>query len=336
MRNFEFDTPLEAWEKINKMFINQEPSLFEDGQGSVITSSLYTYGLSLLINEAKFQDDFDFGKLMGYTQGKWSSLLNNYLDLDSLDKLKLQIRELEKNKSINRNYHIGFNFADSHGNGKGCLMSGMFSRMINIDKPRLTILMRASEVVTRLPWDLLLSVRMGEYVYGHSDFTIELFIRSAFADDISLMLFNGYEDIEKLISNIENEDRRKRLKKVLRNTRKNAERGNDPGYQAYTRVYKIFNPSAYGKEPKSLLAKDCIIGNWDGIPLPEKCPSILVRNQIKKVYLKFVTKYNLNIFQQADTKRKVVNFSDNDGSIMEDPSTILPKEDADTYDNEEE
>lgn len=336
MRSFEFDTPLEAWEKINKMFINQEPSLFEDGQGSVITSSLYTYGLSLLINEAKFQDDFDFGKLMGYTQGKWSSLLNNYLDLDSLDKLKLQIRELEKNKSINRNYHIGFNFADSHGNGKGCLMSGMFSRMINIDKPRLTILMRASEIVTRLPWDLLLSVRMGEYVYGHSDFTIELFIRSAFADDISLMLFNGYEDIEELISKIENEDRRKRLKKVLRNTRKNAEKGSDPGYQAYTRVYKIFNPSAYGKEPKSLLAKDCIIGNWDGIPLPEKCPSILVRNQIKKVYLKFVTKYNLNIFQQADTKRKVVNFSDNDGSIMEDPSTILPKEDEDTYDNEEE
>ena len=49
----------------------------------------------------------------------------------------------------------------------------MFSRMIGIDKPRLTIVMRASDVVTRLPWDLLLAIRMGEYVFGHTEFTVE-------------------------------------------------------------------------------------------------------------------------------------------------------------------
>lgn len=319
MKSFVFKTGDEAWASINKMFIEQDEKLglFSDGQGASITNSLYIYGMSVLIEEAKFDPEFDFGKIMGYTQSKWSSLLNNYLDLDSLDKLKLQIRELEKNKAINRNYHIGFNFADSHGNGKGCLVSGMFSRMIGIDKPRLTIVMRASDVVTRLPWDLLLAIRMGEYVFGHTEFTIELFIRSAFADDTSLMLYNGYEPIEPIIEKIKNEERRKRLKKALKRVKKASEKGDDPKYQAYMRVYKIFSPEKYGKEFKSLFAKDCIIGNWDGIPLPEVCPSILVRNQIKKVYLKFVNKYNLNIFSSVDTKKKLIKFKESDGSIID-------------------
>ena len=319
MKSFVFKTGDGAWASINKMFIEQDEKLglFSDGQGASITNSLYTYGMSVLIEEAKFDPEFDFGKIMGYTQSKWSSLLNNYLDLDSLDKLKLQIRELEKNKAINRNYNIGFNFADSHGNGKGCLVSGMFSRMIGIDKPRLTIVMRASDVVTRLPWDLLLAIRMGEYVFGHTEFTIELFIRSAFADDTSLMLYNGYEPIEPIIEKIKNEERRKRLKKALKRVKKASEKGDDPKYQAYMRVYKIFSPEKYGKEFKSLFAKDCIIGNWDGIPLPEVCPSILVRNQIKKVYLKFVNKYNLNIFSSVDTKKKLIKFKESDGSITD-------------------
>lgn len=319
MKSFVFKTGDEAWASINKMFIEQDEKLglFSDGQGALITNSLYTYGMSVLIEEAKFDPEFDFGKIMGYTQSKWSSLLNNYLDLDSLDKLKLQIGELEKNKAINRNYHIGFNFADSHSNGKGCLVSGMFSRMIGIDKPRLTIVMRASDVVTRLPWDLLLAIRMGEYVFGHTEFTVELFIRSAFADDTSLMLYNGYEPIEPIIEKIKNEERRKRLKKALKRVKKASEKGDDPKYQAYMRVYKIFSPEKYGKEFKSLFAKDCIIGNWDGIPLPEVCPSILVRNQIKKVYLKFVNKYNLNIFSSVDTKKKLIKFKESDGSITD-------------------
>lgn len=319
MKSFVFKTGDEAWASINKMFIEQDEKLglFSDGQGASITNSLYTYGMSVLIEEAKFDPEFDFGKIMGYTQSKWSSLLNNYLDLDSLDKLKLQIRELEKDKAINRNYHIGFNFADSHGNGKGCLVSGMFSRMIGIDKPRLTIVMRASDVVTRLPWDLLLAIRMGEYVFGYTEFTVELFIRSAFADDTSLMLYNGYEPIEPIIEKIKNEGRRKRLKKALKRVKKASEKGDDPKYQAYMRVYKIFSPEKYGKEFKSLFAKDCIIGNWDGIPLPEVCPSILVRNQIKKVYLKFVNKYNLNIFSSVDTKKKLIKFKESDGSITD-------------------
>lgn len=320
MKVLNFENGHEAWAGINKLFINQEEELFSSPQGASITNSLYTYGLTLAISNAEFDDNFDFGKILGYSQGKWSSLLNNYLDLDALDQLKLQIRELEKNKAVNRNYHIGFNFADSHGNGKGCLVSGMFSRMIGTEKPMLTVIMRASEVVTRLPWDLLLSIRMGEYVYGHNQFSIEVIMRSAFADDISLMLYNGYEPIEPLISNIENEERRKRLKKTLKKVKKAADDGEDPGYQAYMRVYKIFNPDKYGKKQNSLLAKDCIIGDWDGIPMPKGgLPSITARNNLKKAYLKFIEKYDLDIFAEADTKKKVIKFKESDGSIIENP-----------------
>ena len=328
MKVLNFNNGHEAWAGVNKLFINQEEGFFEGTQGASITNSIYTYGLTIAIENAEFDDEFDFGKILGYSQGKWSSLLNNYLDLDALDQLKLQIRELEKNKTVNRNYHIGFNFADSHGNGKGCLVSGMFSRMIGTDKPLLTIIMRASEIVTRLPWDLLLSIRIGEYVYGHNQFSIEVIMRSAFADDISLMLYNGYEPIEPLIAKVPNEERRKRLKKTLKKVKRAADDGEDPGYQAYMRVYKIFNPEKYGKTPASLLAKDCIIGDWDGIPMPKNgCPSITVRNQIKKVYLKFIEKYNLDIFAEADTSRKVIKFKELDGSITEDLSIEEDEED---------
>lgn len=316
MVNFKFEDATTAWSELIKKFLHQDEELFAEGQGAVITGSVYSYGVGILIEKAKFDPEFDFGLIMGYTQSKWSSLLNNYLDLDAMDVLKVQIRELEKNKAQNRNYHIGFNFADSHGNGKGCLVSGVFSRMIGVENPRLTIIMRASDIVTRLPWDLLLAIRLGAYVYGHEEFSIELFLRSAFADDISIMLYNGYEDIEPIIASIENEDRRKRLKKTLKKVRKAAEAGMDPGYQAYTRVYKIFNPEAFNIEPKSLKAKDCIIGDWDGIPMPKGgCPSIIVRNQIKKAYLKFTEKYNLDLFGQDASNRKLIKFKENDGSI---------------------
>lgn len=318
MVHYTFEDATTAWSELIKKFLRQDEELFAEGQGAVITGSVYSYGVGILIEKAQFDPEFDFGLIMGYTQSKWSSLLNNYLDLDAMDILKTQIRELEKNKAQNRNYHIGFNFADSHGNGKGCLVSGVFSRMIGVENPRLTIIMRASDIVTRLPWDLLLAIRLGAYVYGHEEFSIELFLRSAFADDISIMLYNGYEEIEPLIAGIENEDRRKKLKKTLKKVKKAAEAGADPGYQAYTRVYKIFNPEAFNIEPKSLKAKDCIIGDWDGIPMPKGgCPSILVRNQIKAAYTKFIKKYNLDAFAEEVKGRKLIKFKESDGSITE-------------------
>ena len=66
MKHFKFPDGVTAWSEINKMFLNQEPTLFESGQGAVITGSLYTYGLTIEIEDAKFDPDFDFGKIKIY------------------------------------------------------------------------------------------------------------------------------------------------------------------------------------------------------------------------------------------------------------------------------
>ena len=162
--------PVDAWEQILENFLVKKPEWFSEGIGYNLTDSLFTYDLVVEISEAKFDPEFDFGKLFGYTATKWTGLITNYLDLDILDQAKLMIRKLEENKAVNRNYHIGFHFADNHGSGKGCLVGGIFSRKIGVDNPEVTVIIRSSEIVTRLPIDMLLFCRMGQYIYGHDNF----------------------------------------------------------------------------------------------------------------------------------------------------------------------
>lgn len=305
-----FENLLKAWDSLIQKFLLQDPELFENNHGAVITNAIYTNDLTLYINTPNFDDDFDFGKYLNYSQTKWTSLLNNYTDLDKLDETKLKIRELEEDKAKNRNYNIGFQFSDIHGNGKGCLLSGIFSRSFYNERPNLTINIRSSEIVTRLPFDLLFFSRFGEYVYGHLDFTITLNIKQAFADDSVILLYNNRKPLEKIFkeSEYKNEERSKnilgRLEEVL-----TGDVSKFTTYQAYLRTLKVLRPDLY-PDTKTLLAKDCIIGNWEGIPLPKECPSIIERNRIKDLYLNFVSKYDLDMDKvsksKKNKKRKVV------------------------------
>ena len=183
--------PVDAWEKIVENFLCKTKEWFKDGNGYNLTDSLFTYDLWVEIESSIFDPEFDFGKMFGYTQTKWTGLIGNYLDLDVLDKAKSMIRKLEENKVVNRNYHIGFHFADNHGSGKGCLVGGIFSRKIGVEKPEITIITRSSDIVTRLPIDLLLFCRMGKYIYGHEEFTIKLLMKSAWANDTVILLYNN-------------------------------------------------------------------------------------------------------------------------------------------------
>lgn len=307
---FIFEDMVTAWENLIKMFILQKPELFENHHGAIITNSIYTNDLTLFINSPNFKDEFDFGKYFNYSQTKWTSLLNNYTDLDKLDEVKLQIRELEEDITKNRNYNIGFQFTDVHGNGKGCLLSGIFSRCYYIERPNLTINIRASEIVTRLPFDLLFFSRFGEYVYGHTNFTVTLNIKQAFADDSVILMYNNYEPIQEVFDKAKNinEDRKKNLLTRLDDIL-TGDITKFTTYQAYLRVLKVLRPDIY-PETKNLLAKDCIIGNWDGIPLPTPCPSIIDRNRLKDIWLNQFNKYGFDLTKlnkpKKDKKRKVV------------------------------
>lgn len=311
-------TPLEAWEKLIENFLKKKPEWFCEGVGYNLTNSLYTYDLAVEIEEAKFEPSFDFGKMFGYTRTKWTGLISNYLDLDVLDDVRDIVRDLEEKKTVNRNYHMGFHFADNHGNGKGCLVGGILSRKIGVDKPEITILLRTSEVVARLAVDMLLFCRMGEYIYGHSDFKLNLILKCAYADDTVILLYNNHKRIRKVLRKCDDEARKEKIESSFRRLKKSAE-GTYKTYGHNLRAFKILRTDLNYKKPKPMAAGDLIIGDWEGIPLPPKCPSIMIRNQIKDKYLKFVNQYGLEMEAKVTKKRKLISFStdDSDDSFEE-------------------
>lgn len=300
--------PTDAWEKIVENFLCKTKEWFDEGNGYNLTDSLFTYDLWVEIESAIFDPEFDFGKMFGYTQTKWTGLIGNYLDLDVLDKAKSMIRKLEENKVVNRNYHIGFHFADNHGSGKGCLVGGIFSRKIGVEKPEITIITRSSDIVTRLPIDLLLFCRMGKYIYGHEEFTIKLLMKSAWANDTVILLYNTRKNIKEFLKeNCQDEFRRKKIRKALKKLMTSDEKV----YRTFGHSFRAFKVlrNDLGYEQKSMKAGTLEIGDWEGIPLPEVCPSIVKRNMIKKVYLKFTQKYGLKLVPEEPSKKKLISFT---------------------------
>lgn len=300
--------PTDAWEKIVENFLCKTKEWFDEGNGYNLTDSLFTYDLWVEIESAIFDPEFDFGKMFGYTQTKWTGLIGNYLDLDVLDKAKSMIRKLEENKVVNRNYHIGFHFADNHGSGKGCLVGGIFSRKIGVEKPEITIITRSSDIVTRLPIDLLLFCRMGKYIYGHEEFTIKLLMKSAWANDTVILLYNNRKNIKEFLKeNCQDEFRRKKIRKALKKLMTSDEKV----YRTFGHSFRAFKVlrNDLGYEQKSMKAGTLEIGDWEGIPLPEVCPSIVKRNMIKKVYLKFTQKYGLKLVPEEPSKKKLISFT---------------------------
>lgn len=324
--------PVEAWEKVIERFLLKDNELFKEGEGYTLTNSLFTYDLSISIADGKFNPDFDFGSIFGYTQTKWSGLLSNYFDLDVLDQARDMIRKLEENKVVNRNYHIGFNFSDNNNNGKSCLLGGIFSRKIGVDKPEITILLRSSDIVTRLPMDLLLFSRMGEYVYGHTDFSMMLNIKAAWADDTAILMYDNYKDISEVMKGCEDSERKKRIRRSY----KKLKNSDEAVYKTYGHSFRAFKAlrKDLGYKLKPLKAENLIIGNWDGIPLPHPCPSVIKRNMIKKALKKFSEKYGFELRfdkQPANTKKKLITFSapgedDLDDIVGDDEETKTTKE----------
>lgn len=299
---YKYKTPLDAYDGLITKFLKRDPVLFEDSNGAELTNDLYTSDLTLYIEDPHFEDDFDFGYYFNYSATKWTSLLNNYIDLDKLDKMKNHIRELEKDTTKNRNYNIGLHFADVHSNGKGCILSGVLSRHYYIEKPSFTISLRSSEIVTRLPFDLLFFTRLGEYIFGHEKFTIKIEIKQAFADDNVILMYNNRTPLKEIYQDCEDQDRATHMLKKLKELMVIPEE-DYTNYQAHLRTFKVLRTDLY-PDRKSMLASQCIIGNWDGIPLPDVCPSIIDRNNIKTMYLKFVNKYGLNMEKITDPKKK--------------------------------
>lgn len=304
-RNFVFNKPVEAWESINEMFLRHDPKLVSNvpGMNGILTNTAFAYNVSIFIKKPKFDPEFDFGNHFYYSKSKWSGLITNYIDLDLLDEFRDYIREIEKDMVKSRYYTQGFHFSDAHGHGKGCILSGIFSRQLGYEKPLLTVYIRSSEVTTRLPLDLLFFQRLGTYVYGHNDFTLNVIIKQMYSDDAITIMYHKHKDLNEVLKDAP-EERKEKVLKLLDNVLT----GDEEKFASYgtsLRVFRVLRSGESDKEkPKSLLAKDCIIGDWEGIPLPKPCPSAVERDRLKNIFVKFSKKYGFDLKKMKFTTKK--------------------------------
>ena len=157
IHSLEFATSQEAWEKLNEAFLRLDPVLFEKG-GVANSGVAASYNVFIKIRKAWVDPNFDYGRLFNYTEAKWTSLLNNYIDFNKLDLLRSKLRFLKA--KYNQNYNISYVFNNRHDNGKQCLLAATFSKRFQEDVPVITMVLRASEITKRLIFDFLLVQRM--------------------------------------------------------------------------------------------------------------------------------------------------------------------------------
>jgi len=171
--NLKFPTSQQAYIGLHKYFLNNYEKLVEEGVAFLNGDTLQIFNPQISIDFSVLDEEFDFFYHFAYTKSKWTSLVNNYVDFNQLDLVKGDVLTREKKKSVS--YNVAFGFNNSHNNGKGCLMSLVFSRRPDSDIPTIHAYMRASEMTKRLIYDLTLLDRLGKYVYGHgARFSIHL------------------------------------------------------------------------------------------------------------------------------------------------------------------
>lgn len=202
LKTFEFGTSQAAWEGINEYFLlNPEDIL--NRQGTVSGSLIIAYDTLIKIRKLRVDPDFDFGKTFNYRNQKWNTLVNNYVNLNLLDLVKIEVQNREQKRDSN--YNIAFMFDNTHVSGKGCLLSLTFSRRNYSDQPILVVSMRSSEIVKRLNFDFLLIQRIGEYVYGSkAHIAAHIYIPNMYTVPEVTAMYHKHKNLREMMANIKN------------------------------------------------------------------------------------------------------------------------------------
>lgn len=256
MIQLEYGSSQEAWEGLNELFLLREDRILAKG-GLRSGAQLIAYDVFLNIRKAWVNPDFDFGWHFNYRTQKWTTLINNYIDRNTLDIVKSII--IPREQSNSRNYNISYLFTNSHSSGKGCLLNLTFSRRADKIHPTLIITLRSSEVVKRLLLDLLLVQRIGEYVYGKDkDMDIIAYLPNAFTSAETSTMYHKVKPFGELL-NIKDKDLKPFQKRVLEKWLflKHVD-PNKIGYKIHLRAAKSLQMTDASRPPK-LLAKNLLI-----------------------------------------------------------------------------
>lgn len=199
---FKFKTSQAAWSKLNQFLAQNEKPLAERQSINKFGTQLIMYDAQVFIEKSWVEPSFDFGRMFGYKVQKWTHLVKNYVDLNYLDLVRTDILTREAKRS--KNYSLSFHFANSHSNGKDCLISLIFSRRPGYDWPVLTFHTRATELTKRFLIDLLLLHRIGEYVYGaDSHFSINFMAPYCYITAEAFTMFDTYKSVDKVMAKVE-------------------------------------------------------------------------------------------------------------------------------------
>jgi hypothetical protein len=195
--NLTFNTLQEGWEGINEFLATFERQILANN-GSLYGTEIMVHDLYMKMLNPHIDPYLNLGKVLGYNIRKWTSLVNNYVDMHYLElcKNEIQLREAKKARS----YTYSLHFSNSHGSGKDCLVSLVFSRRSNVDVPVVTFNIRISEVTKRLIFDFLLVKRICDYIYGEdSKYEVRLFAPSAYITAESFCMYNNHKSIKKIM-----------------------------------------------------------------------------------------------------------------------------------------
>lgn len=289
----EYSDSQTAWEELNEYFLNGQDEIIERG-GARYGPQLVSYDVLIEIRKAWVDPNFDFGNTFGYRRQKWTSLVNNYINMNYLDILKAEV--MEKVQKKNQSYNLSMQFDNSHGSGKNCLLSLTVAKRIGLEHPIFIFNLRSSEITKRLLWDLLLVQRIAEYIYGNKEFiTIKLFCGNMYQNTESFIMYDNH----------------KKIKDILIPIGKKAD--GKPKYNIWQeraiqilKEFKVVDPKTIkfkvhlrsvnqiqkckdghplsGNRP--LLAKDCTIGDSFKIPYPEDCITPDERKKFKRAHLR--------------------------------------------------
>lgn len=196
IKELRFPNLQKGWEGINEyLFLNCEDIVTRGG--GTYSTEFVSYNNYVIMDTAWVDPNFNFGKVLGYAKAKWSSLVDNYVNISYLDLIKNTIQGRHSNKANSYNYV--FHFANKHGHGKDCLISLNFTKRVTQKKPVIVFNIRTSEVTKRLLFDFLLVQRIAEYVYGHNDVEVHLFAPSFYITAESFVMYNNVKSIKKLL-----------------------------------------------------------------------------------------------------------------------------------------
>lgn len=282
----EFGSLQSGWEGINEYLFLECDDVCKRG-GGLYGPEFVSYNNYVVMKRAWVDPNFDLGKVMGYHIKKWSSLVNNYVDMRYLDMLRSQIGGRKAKKS--RSYNYSFHFSNAHGSGKDCLISLMFTKRVGVEHPIVVFQVRTSEVTKRLIFDFILVQRIGEYVYGNNDFEVHLFAPSFFITAESFVMYNNVKSLHKLLK--DHKDTKEDLKKenhrfqarVLEKYKEYMEHPNPKSIR-----YKVHRRSALqvrkDKEGNPISGvKSMLAGSLVLKPMPLILPeNVITRSQINK------------------------------------------------------